>query len=61
VRALLKAVEERGKPNQDNCAVMVAAPHLTQTQTTSAPLPLRWLAAIATVIAIIGVGYFVLS
>jgi hypothetical protein len=34
---------------------------LTQTQTTSAPLPLRWLAAIATVIAIIGVGYFVLS
>jgi PPM family protein phosphatase len=61
VRALLKAVEERGKSNQDNCAVMVAAPHLTKTRTTSAPLPLRWLAAIATVIAIIGVGYFVLS
>jgi PPM family protein phosphatase len=61
VRALLEAVEERGKSNQDNCAVMVAAPRLTQTRTTSAALALRWFAAIATVIAIIGVGYLVLS
>ncbi len=54
-RALLKAVEDRDAPQQDNCTVIVAAPPLTASASGSR----RWLAAVVlvSVILVAVIGY----